>query len=134
MILIADSGSTKTDWCIVFNDTPIKRIGTKRNQSLLPIRRRNSTRADTFPLPQLPEGTINSVFFYGAGCTPERAPVLRRAIADSLPVIGNIKTNSDMLPLPADYADMKLGLPASSAQVPILVSTTAKRLSTTSPL
>ena len=24
MILIADSGSTKTDWCIVFNDTPIK--------------------------------------------------------------------------------------------------------------
>ena len=44
-----------------------------------------------------PEGTINSVFFYGAGCTPERAPVLRRAIADSLPVIGNIKTNSDML-------------------------------------
>ena len=29
MILIADSGSTKTDWCIVFNGTPIKRIGTK---------------------------------------------------------------------------------------------------------
>lgn len=22
MILIADSGSTKTDWCIVFNETP----------------------------------------------------------------------------------------------------------------
>ena len=32
------------------------------------------------------------------------------------------------------YADMKLGLPASSAQVPIPVSTTVKRLSTTSPL
>ena len=29
MILIADSGSTKTDWCIVFNGTPIKRMGTK---------------------------------------------------------------------------------------------------------
>ena len=26
MILIADSGSTKTDWCIVFNGTLIKRI------------------------------------------------------------------------------------------------------------
>lgn len=23
MILIADSGSTKTDWCVVLNDTPI---------------------------------------------------------------------------------------------------------------
>ena len=29
MILIADSGSTKTDWCVILNGTPIKRIGTK---------------------------------------------------------------------------------------------------------
>ena len=29
MILIADSGSTKTDWCIVFNGTSVKRMGTK---------------------------------------------------------------------------------------------------------
>ena len=29
MILIADSGSTKTDWCVVLNGTLIKRIGTK---------------------------------------------------------------------------------------------------------
>ena len=28
MILIADSGSTKTDWCVVLNGTLIKRIGT----------------------------------------------------------------------------------------------------------
>ena len=134
MILIADSGSTKTDWCIVFNDTPIKRIGTKGINPFFQSEEEIQQELTHSLLPQLPEGTINSVFFYGAGCTPERAPVLRRAIADSLPVIGNIKTNSDMLALPADYADMKLGLPASSAQVPILVSTTAKRLSTTSPL
>ena len=29
MILIADSGSTKTDWCIVFNGTLIKRLERK---------------------------------------------------------------------------------------------------------
>ena len=29
MILIADSGSTKTDWCVVLNGTVIKRLGTK---------------------------------------------------------------------------------------------------------
>ena len=97
MILIADSGSTKTDWCIVFNDTPIKRIGTKGINPFFQSEEEIQQELTHSLLPQLPEGTINSVFFYGAGCTPERAPVLRRAIADSLPVIGNIKANSDML-------------------------------------
>ena len=97
MILIADSGSTKTDWCIVFNDAPIKRIGTKGINPFFQSEEEIQQELTHSLLPQLPEGTINSVFFYGAGCTPERAPVLRRAIADSLPVIGNIKTNSDML-------------------------------------
>ena len=131
MILIADSGSTKTDWCIVFNGTPIKRIGTKGINPFFQSEEEIQQELTHSLLPQLPEGTINSVFFYGAGCTPERAPVLRRAIADSLPVIGNIKANSDML---AAARDMKQGLPASSAQVPTPVSTTVKRLSTTSPL
>ena len=97
MILIADSGSTKTDWCIVFNGTPIKRMGTKGINPFFQSEEEIQQELTHSLLPQLPEGTINSVFFYGAGCTPERAPVLRRAIADSLPVIGNIKANSDML-------------------------------------
>ena len=29
MILIADSGSTKTDWCVVENGQPIQQISTK---------------------------------------------------------------------------------------------------------
>lgn len=29
MILIADSGSTKTDWCLAENGMPIQQIGTK---------------------------------------------------------------------------------------------------------
>ena len=97
MILIADSGSTKTDWCIVFNDTPIKRMGTKGINPFFQSEEEIQQELTHSLLPQLPEGTINSVFFYGAGCTPEKAPVLRRAIADSLPVIGNIKAYSDML-------------------------------------
>ena len=97
MILIADSGSTKTDWCIVFNGTPIKRMGTKGINPFFQSEEEIQQELTHSLLPQLPEGTINSVFFYGAGCTPEKAPVLRRAIADSLPVIGNIKAYSDML-------------------------------------
>ena len=97
MILIADSGSTKTDWCVVLKDTPIKRIGTKGINPFFQSEEEIQQMLTINLLPQLPEGTINSVYFYGAGCTPEKAPIIRRAIADSLPIIGNIKANSDML-------------------------------------
>lgn len=97
MILIADSGSTKTDWCIVLNDTLIKRIETKGINPFFQSEEEIRQALTASLLPQLPEGTFNSVYFYGAGCTLEKAPVLRRAIADSLPVVGNIKAHSDML-------------------------------------
>ena len=79
MILIADSGSTKTDWCIVFNGTLIKRIGTKGINPFFQSEEEIQQELTASLLPQLPEGTINSVYFYGAGCTPEKAPVLRRS-------------------------------------------------------
>ena len=97
MMLIADSGSTKTDWCVILDNTPIKRIGTKGLNPFFQSEEEIQQELTHPLLPQLPEGTIDSVYFYGAGCTPEKAPTLRRAIADSLPVVGNIKAYSDML-------------------------------------
>lgn len=96
-MLIADSGSTKTDWCVILDNTPIKRIGTKGLNPFFQSGEEIQQELTHSLLPQLPEGTIDSVYFYGAGCTPEKAPTLRRAIADSLPVVGNIKAYSDML-------------------------------------
>lgn len=96
-MLIADSGSTKTDWCVILDNTPIKRIGTKGLNPFFQSEEEIQQELTRSLLPQLPEGTIDSVYFYGAGCTPEKAPTLRRAIADSLPVVGNIKAYSDML-------------------------------------
>ena len=97
MMLIADSGSTKTDWCVILDNTPIKRIGTKGLNPFFQSEEEIQQELTHSLLPQLPEGTIDSVYFYGAGCTPEKAPTLRRAIADSIPVVGNIKAYSDML-------------------------------------
>lgn len=97
MKLIADSGSTKTDWCVVLNDTPITRITTKGINPFFQSEEEIQQELTVSLLPQLPEGKLNAVHFYGAGCTPEKAPILRRAIADSLPVIGQIKAHSDML-------------------------------------
>ena len=97
MMLIADSGSTKTDWCVILDNTPIKRIGTKGLNPFFQSEEEIQQELTHSLLPQLPGGTIDSVYFYGAGCTPEKAPTLRRAIADSLPIVGNIKAYSDML-------------------------------------
>ena len=96
-MLIADSGSTKTDWCVILDNTPIKRIGTKGLNPFFQSEEEIQQELTHSLLPQLPEGTIDSVYFYGAGCAPEKAPTLRRAIADSLPIVGNIKAYSDML-------------------------------------
>lgn len=97
MILIADSGSTKTDWCVVLDGTPIKRITTKGINPFFQSEEEIQQELTISLFPQLPERTVNSVYFYGAGCTPEKASILRRAIADSLSVVGNIKAHSDML-------------------------------------
>ena len=97
MILIADSGSTKTDWCVALNGTPIQRIGTKGFNPFFQTEEDIQRELTAILLPQLPAGKLDAVYFYGAGCTPEKAPIIRRAIADNLPIIGNIKINSDML-------------------------------------
>ena len=120
MILIADSGSTKTDWCVVLNGAVIKRLGTKGINPFFQSEEEIQQKLTASLLPQLPEGKFNAVYFYGAGCTPEKAPVLRRAIADSLPVIG--------------YVARRLVSPVFWGRGPILVFTMEKRSSVTSLL
>ena len=70
MILIADSGSTKTDWCVVLNGTVIKRLGTKGINPFFQSEEEIQQKLTASLLPQLPEGKFNAVYFYGAGCTP----------------------------------------------------------------
>ena len=72
MILIADSGSTKTDWCVVLNGAVIKRLGTKGINPFFQSEEEIQQKLTASLLPQLPEGKFNAVYFYGAGCTPEK--------------------------------------------------------------
>ena len=100
MILIADSGSTKTHWCLmtasgqyteVFTDginpvlQPFESISaTISNQLLPPIAR------------LLWAGTITHVFFYGAGCTPEKKILVQQAL-ESVFKKAKVLVESDML-------------------------------------
>lgn len=48
-------------------------------------------------LPELDVTTVESVYFYGAGCTPEKQPQVERALRQCLTISGTCEVASDML-------------------------------------
>lgn len=97
MILIADSGSTKTDWCVVENGEIIQRVFTKGMNPFFQTEEEMKTELNETLLPQLPKKDLEAVYFYGAGCTPEKTPQVHSAISATLPVKGEIEVSSDMV-------------------------------------
>ena len=97
MIIIADSGSTKTDWCAIENKSVLCRIQTKGINPFFQQEEEICEELSSSLLPLLPEKEVNAIYFYGAGCTPEKAPVIVRAISQVITVQGEIQVNSDML-------------------------------------
>ena len=77
MILIADSGSTKTDWCIADEGRIVKRMAT---QGLNPFHQSLDTIAQVINdelLPQLDDRDmvhVERLHFYGSGCRAEMLP------------------------------------------------------------
>lgn len=93
MILIADSGSTKTDWC-VDNGPVIHTMGInpfhQSAESILQILCNEL-------LPQLPEKVLlDEIHFYGAGCTPEKSVIVKEALKALFPQ-ASIQVKSDLL-------------------------------------
>ncbi len=106
-ILIADCGSTKTDWCLLSEDGKTMRLKTTgfnpvylSEQEIVDLLQREL-------VPQL-QGTadrqgassaisIEDVYFYGAGCTKEKSPVVAKALRAVLHVKDNCEVASDML-------------------------------------
>ena len=80
MLLIADSGSTKTDWRIVDEDG--HRINSVVTEGLNPYFVSPEKIASTIREKVLPVATnIEKVFFYGAGCgLPVKADVVKHAL------------------------------------------------------
>lgn len=99
MKLIADSGSTKTDWVLMDSARAIKKITT---QGINPVHQSPEQIALTLNGELLPQVTdtcddVQAMYFYGAGCTPERASELRSIIKELLPSLQKIEVYSDLL-------------------------------------
>jgi glucosamine kinase len=97
LILIADSGSTKTAWTLLEGDVV---TGQWKTRGFNPYYQgeeevRQALREEF--LPALGGISVDRVFFYGAGCsTPERKSVIERAIGSFLPE-SRIEVNNDLL-------------------------------------
>ena len=73
MILIADSGSTKTDWCVVEHGQLIQQIFTKGTNPFFQSEEEISNEIATALIPQLKTNKFEAVHFYGAGlCFPRQ--------------------------------------------------------------
>ena len=81
MILIADSGATKTDWCLGNTTTDARIIQT---QGINPFHQSPEHIYKVLAeelLPQLEEGiNITHIHFYGAGCTPEKSVIVKEQL------------------------------------------------------
>ncbi len=86
MTLVADSGSTKTDW----------RLGGQafRTAGINPVR--DSRQAIGEVVAALPDADVGEVHFYGAGCIPPYAEAVKCALLARYPH-AQVRVESDML-------------------------------------
>lgn len=101
MLIIADSGSTKTDWFVVKNNEITR---TFKSQGINPFHQKVNEIKYTLKeevLCMMSEEFLSSdlnIAFYGSGCTVEKIPVMRNILAEvfSLP-LQNIEVAGDLL-------------------------------------
>ncbi len=98
MILIADSGSTKTDWSVVEKGKLLQQIFTKGTNPFFQTEEEISNEIEKTLLPQLATNAFDAVYFYGAGCGfPDKIEMVHRAVSGHLSISGSIEVNTDML-------------------------------------
>ena len=118
MILIADSGSTKTDWTLI-HPSPFNLrydiVATFQTQGITPIHQSSADirqilgqellhELSTFPRSALYEaGGLSTplfqdmnVFFYGSGCTPAHVPAMSQLLAEVLST-RTVEVHSDLM-------------------------------------
>lgn len=97
MILIADSGSTKTEWRTILPDGT---IGQAKTAGCNPNHQTTADITATLKnelLGQLPSGSPEEIFFYGAGCSSEKSKnIVREAFSAVFPAAALV-VESDLL-------------------------------------
>jgi len=81
MILLADSGSTKTNWCLTENSVILKHIFTKGVNPFYQTEEEIIRDLEVSLVPYLKGIEIDQIYFYGAGCAfPEKIALVSGAL------------------------------------------------------
>lgn len=96
--LIADSGSTKTDWCLVADNGTRQAVTTK---GINPIHQSEQVITEVIRLQLLPflpsDVDVRHVYFYGSGCITGQCEKLENIFKEVLKSSAEIACYSDML-------------------------------------
>lgn len=96
MILIADSGSTKTEWVAVHNGEVACTLKTSGINPVYQLPSEILEEIKSNVAPAMASMNISKVFFYGAGCLPEKVDGVTGAIAGCFPK-AQITVQSDLV-------------------------------------
>lgn len=97
VILIADSGSTKTDWCAIDNGKVALEFST---QGINPFHQQKNVITTILSkelLPQLGDIVPQELHFYGSGCNTVNAVVMQQILSSVLPTTCHISVYNDLL-------------------------------------
>lgn len=95
MLLLADSGSTKTHWALVKNGVVEKEVLTSGINPFYQTREEIESEINTFLVPQIDPKLIEQVYYYGAGCLPEKIDILKNAITKFFEC--EVEVNNDLI-------------------------------------
>lgn len=97
MILIADCGSTKIDWCVLDGTKVVCQVATCGMNAMLMTEEEMSNNIAQELMPKISEYSIDEVYYYGAGCLGDQiCGNVQRAIRNNIPA-KKIEVASDLL-------------------------------------
>lgn len=98
MILIADCGSTKIDWCLLNGSEKVAQIFTTGMNALLMTEDEMTQRIKTELMPHLANYKIDEIYYYGAGIiSDEIKQQVVNALRANIPTATKIEVDTDLL-------------------------------------
>lgn len=97
MILIADSGSTKTDWAVVDDGRMVTSMAT---QGINPFHQDTdniSAVIETELLPKMGDIYPEEIYFYGSGCREDKVEMMCSILGKAFPHCTRIEAQGDLL-------------------------------------
>ena len=97
MILIADSGSTKTDWAVVDNGRMVVDMATQGINPFHQDAENIATVIEEELLPKMGNIEPEGIFFYGSGCREDKVEMMCGILGKAFPQCARIEAQGDLL-------------------------------------